>query len=327
MLKNCDFGIAIEPRLRVKVVDRNDDQTETLERRTMKITLKTLCLIATLIATSNGQDTALERARAAADLLPDGPQKDAVLAALNPPTGQISFLDKIGVDRNGEWATAELKKAQVAEIFAGQTHIPLTDGRKIAVSAVTSLTPSGLRWIGDGISEAHWSLLPESLVNAVGFTREREAAYTNWKQAANLTAARQIAAVKSDLAAKDRASVNLVARKEEILKSRVAVSLRVSQALEHGALCYGARIENNPYWGHWEGLRWVTGLTVADEHNDPIFVVGLPIETVDGSTTAGYLYPCGIYRYTTVAGAEKTVRKYATTPERVLEETQPPSAP
>lgn len=284
--------------------------------------LKMIAMLAVLASAGLSQDAAIERAKAAAALLPDGPQKDAVLAALNGPANKASFLDKINVEKTGDWMFAEIKKPQVTELFAGAdlTHLPLKDGRSVALGAITSLTPSGVRWIGDGISEAHWSLLPQLVIDAYGFSREREAAYLEWKKGANLTAARQIASVKSDLAAKERAGINMAAKKEEIIKGRVAVSLRVSQALEGGALCYGARIEANPFWGKWEGMRWVPGLTVADEHNEPVYVVGLSPETADGDTTAGYLYPCGIYRYTTVTGAAKTVRKYAVTPERAIEE-------
>ncbi len=46
---------------------------------------------------------------------------------------------------------------------------------------------------------------------------------------------------------------------------------------------------------------------------DPIMVHGLPRNLVDGSRWEGALFSAGIGRYTTVLGAGKTVKRYATT--------------
>lgn len=97
------------------------------------------------------------------------------------------------------------------------------------------------------------------------------------------------------------------------------MSFRVSQALKDGCLSYGAHIETSPYWGRWDGLRWVDGLQAAEEHDEPVFIVGLPASVVDGDKLAGWLYPCGVYRYTTVSQTEKSVRRYATTASKAAE--------
>lgn len=281
-----------------------------------------------LAAVAFGQTPAVDEALAAARALPDGPQKDAILKALNAssatPTKPVSYLDELGVDRDGKWNAAELKRPQVKQVFGATEEVILKDGRRVKLSSVTSLTPSGLRWIGEGIEEAHWSLLPESIIADYGFTPARQSNYEVWRKNQDAIAGRVVAQTnravmaeaKAELAAKESSEKALA----NVMANRVAVSLRVSQATAKGCLCYGRRIETSSVWGRWEGLRWVPGMEVAAEHDAPIFVVGLPEDTVDGAKLAGWLYPCGIYRYTTVMGGEKTVRKYAASPSRAISE-------
>ena len=52
---------------------------------------------------------------------------------------------------------------------------------------------------------------------------------------------------------------------------------------------------------------------------EPIAVSGLD-KLVDGDRWEGVLYPTGIYRYTTVMGAEKSVRSFTASPEKALEQ-------
>ena len=109
--------------------------------------------------------------------------------------------------------------------------------------------------------------------------------------------------------------------KASVAQSRVPVAIRVSQATPEGALAYGRRVTQAAgAGGDWAGLHRAPQIIISEEHDEPIFVVGLPNTTVDGETLAGWLYPCGQYRYTTVLGALKTVRKYATSPERAIQE-------
>lgn len=292
--------------------------------KTLSIIVST-ALLATVVL---GQTAAVNDALAAARALPDGPQKDAILKALNassaPPTKSVSYLDELRVDSDGKWNAAELKKSQVAQMLGAAEEVLLKDGRRVKLSSVTSLTPSGLRWIGEGIEEAHWSLLPEASIAAYGFTPARQSSYEVWRKEQDVLAGRMVAEknravlaeAKADLAAKESSEKAMA----NVMANRVAVSLRVSQATAKGCLCYGKRIETSSVWGRWEGLRWVPGLEVAEEHDSPIFVVGLPEDTVDGAKMAGWLYPCGIYRYITVMGGEKTVRKYAASPDRAISE-------
>ncbi len=270
-------------------------------------------------------------ALAAARALPDGPQKEAILKALNAApapaaalTEQPSLYDELGVDHNEEWQNTELKKAQIAQIFAALDEMPLKDGRRVKISSITAVTPKGLRWIGAGIEEAHWSLLPDPFIAAFGFTQARQSAYEAWRKQADIAGAAAVAAKNRQVQEQSKAALAQKDSDEQAMKealaTRVAVSLRVSQATQRGGLCYGRRIESSPLWGRWEGLQWVNGLAVAEEHDEPIFVLGLPADTVDGARLAGWLYPCGVHRYTTVRGSEKTVRKYATTPQRALAE-------
>lgn len=284
----------------------------------MKLPALICCCVVFYASVMSAQNSiAIEKAIEAAKALPDGPQKDAMLNALGVSGDKRSvalkpsFLDRLEVDYNGRWELAELKKIQVAEMVAPETIIKLKDGRTVNLSSVTSLTPNGLRWIGASIEETHWMQLPESLAKAYGFSDVRQNAYEAWKKVATMDSAQRIAQERRALLEKERESTKKAELKEQLLKERVAVSFRVSQALEQGCLCYGARIERNQYWGRWEGLRWVPGLTVASEHDEPIYIVGLPASTVDGDQLAGWLYPCGVYRYTTVSGAAKAVRKYA----------------
>jgi len=119
-----------------------------------------------------------------------------------------------------------------------------------------------------------------------------------------------------------RATEEYNAKMADLVAKRVAVAFEISQAGPRGALCYGRRVGQNENGGGWVGLNRAPKIVVSKEHDEPIFVVGLPDDTVDGERMMGWLYPCGIHRYTTVLGASKTVRKYAASVEeaaRVLQ--------
>ena len=113
----------------------------------------------------------------------------------------------------------------------------------------------------------------------------------------------------------------LTAEEKEALEARrVPIAIQVSQALPEGALCYGRRVERIENAGGWVGLQRAPQFQLSEEHDQPIFVVGLPKTAVDGDTFMGWLYPCGTYNYTTVLGAFKRVLKYATSVDHAAQE-------
>ena len=57
------------------------------------------------------------------------------------------------------------------------------------------------------------------------------------------------------------------------------------------------------------------GANIMDE---PLLIVGAPANLVDGDEFSGVVYPAGTYAYTSVTGARKTVRRYATSPEMAV---------
>jgi len=58
-----------------------------------------------------------------------------------------------------------------------------------------------------------------------------------------------------------------------------------------------------------------SGSTLMDE---PLLIVGVEGNFVDGSSFSGVVYPAGRASYTTVTGATKTVFRYATSPEAAI---------
>lgn len=140
------------------------------------------------------------------------------------------------------------------------------------------------------------------------------------KAPAPMTAAEAAAKARAE----EAASVERANAKAELERLKVPVHVRVSQVLKGGRLLgYGSRVERRAegweiYFKEVETKGG--GLVVNDEHSQPIYVVQAPSHLVDGDEWAGWLYPCGSYTYTTVAGASKTVRKYATTVEAAYQE-------
>lgn len=295
------------------------------------------CLIGVVIsplkAQKSSQDemTRLKALSAVADKMPAGAERDALVAIIQKSLeeldvivtqdakelAKLSYLDIVGVEQSQDWALAELKKSELGKLVPDV--ITLKDGRSVKKEVVTMLNPTGLRWIGDRIEETNWTNLPDKLAADYGWNKSRQAAFEQWKTTATMNANANAAAARLRSMQEQNDSVARASKMSALTAGRVAVSFRVSQALKAGCLSYGARIETSAYWGGWEGLRWVDGLQVAEEHDEPIFIVGLPSSVVDGDKLAGWLYPCGIYRYTTVAGSEKSVRRYATTAQKASE--------
>lgn len=204
--------------------------------------------------------------------------------------------------------------------YPTMAHLERT-GEPLKIDQVLSASPLGVKAMTNkGVELVPWSHFPGEYRSKLGLTSDVVALYSQMKsaQVKDLTAQRQSAQREAqDLAA---ASYQRAAREKSIYAGRVAISLRVSQALPDGCLCYGTAIDTSPAWGRWEGLLWVDGLKPAEEHDEPIYIIGLPATVVDGDKLAGWLYPCGVYRYTTVAGGSKSVRKYAATLKKACAE-------
>lgn len=103
-------------------------------------------------------------------------------------------------------------------------------------------------------------------------------------------------------------SVRRAETRRSLEKNKVSMTVRVSQVLGSGDwLGYPQKYLQN---GEYETAR------------EPICIMG-GSGKVDGEIWAGFLYECGTYRYETVSGTVKTVRKYATTSEMALDEINP----
>lgn len=268
----------------------------------------------------------LEKAVSAFKRLPDGADKDAIgdliEAALKDMKSALPAAPPL------TQAEREMKRPQLEALIAKTPNIPkdhilLADGRKIALANVTMLTPVGLRFIGEGIEEVKWEGIDPRLAQAYGWSEDVQAEYESWKKDAAYKGAQSVNAAKREAQEMEAQSLRKAERERQVTAARVPVFVRVSQVVTNGALGYGARVERPKYSWEQSFEDWNNGkveFLTDKEHDEPVFVVGLPARVVDGDQWAGWLFPCGKYVYTTVAGAQKTVRKYATTAKVALEQ-------
>ena len=57
----------------------------------------------------------------------------------------------------------------------------------------------------------------------------------------------------------------------------------------------------------------------AGPMEEPLLIVGVQADYVDGSSFSGVIYPAGRTNYTSVLGTKKTVLRYASSPEIALQ--------
>ncbi len=271
-----------------------------------------------------------KRATEAFIRLPEGPDKDVIGEFLQMSgkdlTASLSPVFYEAPKRQP--AEMEMKRQQLEALLSKTPNIPsdhvlLADGRKIPLANVTLLTPVGLRFIGAGIEEVRWENIDPRLAKAYGWSEDVQAEYEAWKKDAVYKGAQSVNAAKKEAQEMEILSLRAAERERQVQAARVPVFVRVSQVVENGALGYGARVERPKYSWEQSFEDWNSGKVefITDkEHDEPVFVVGLPERVVDGDKWAGWLFPCGKYSYTTVAGGSKTVRKYATTAKVALEE-------
>ena len=175
--------------------------------------------------------------------------------------------------------------------------------------------------IGNGIELVKWENIDPYLAQAYGWSEDIQAEYEAWKKTSALENERQLTEAKRAAQEQEVMSMRKAERERVVNASRAPVFVRISQVIKSGALGYGARIERPKYSWEQSFSDYLAGkveFITSDEHDEPVFIVGLPGSLVDGDKWAGWLYPCGQYSYTTVAGGQKTVRKYATTARQAL---------
>jgi hypothetical protein len=201
--------------------------------------------------------------------------------------------------------------------IASADDFAFTNGNKIS-GTLSRVEPDGLVLItDDGIEKIPFTQLSPEVRAKYGYKPQAAAQYSAKLAAAQHEAFRRNeAALQTQEQEKTRewnaheaVLQQRATRKdlnEAISQSAMQVQAKVSQVTDDGALCYYDEIE--------------PGGTVV--HHEAIFIAGLGVKQglVDDSKWQGTVYLCGVYRYTTVMGAEKTVKKYALSKETALQQ-------
>jgi hypothetical protein len=155
----------------------------------------------------------------------------------------------------------------------------------------------------DGIGTIKLADLPSDLQKRFNYDPVAAAKATADEQAKEAASDAMVAQVK----AQDKAAEQQEQKDEETAalmeKTKLTVNATITQVLDGGALVdYSGSGQLQPY-GHFA---------------EPIVIAGLSSALVDGDPWKGVIYFAGTYSYTTVDGAAKTVRRWATTKELAL---------
>jgi len=194
---------------------------------------------------------------------------------------------------------------------------------------VQRVEPDGISvFHSKGIAKIPFPDLPEEYQTKYGYDPQTAVEYSrNMAEARRHAAARRQAQWKSqqDEAELRQAHKELV---DLVAKQKMAVAGDVLQVYKGGVLLNGAVTLDE----RWEPdptddvrrmggprMRKVTGLKTVTAEYEPIFIVGIGPGLHDGASWAGVVYPAGNYQYTTVMGAPKTVKRYATSPELAVQ--------
>lgn len=196
--------------------------------------------------------------------------------------------------------------------------IRYADGRTID-GRISRVEPDGVSVVhSSGITKVFFSEMPAEDQGRYGYDPQAAAAHQRRKIA------------ESKLAVANARYYQAHAEAiEKIRETGFTLSGKVHQRLDNGILVINAYredistvevstsgfrpMESNRRFGEKQVLTSVAG-------SEPVYIICNPQGIVDGSTWGGSVYPAGTFQYDAVAGYEKTVRKFAATPEAALRE-------
>jgi hypothetical protein len=205
------------------------------------------------------------------------------------------------------------------------TAITTLNGRTYTNCILRRVDPDGITVRhSKGLAKLLFTELPEEMRGKYGYDPEKAQAYSRHvsEKTAESWARRQEEWKRQKEESDSRRAMQDVV--ESIAKQRMAVAGDVLQITDDGVLLSGSvtleeslEVDPTDPVRRIDGptMRKVTRLKNVTAKYEPVFIVGIGAGLHDGASWAGAVYPAGTYRYTSVQGVTKTVKRFATTAE------------
>jgi hypothetical protein len=201
--------------------------------------------------------------------------------------------------------------------------IQTEDGRVFVEATINSVTPSTVTiFHKDGISKVPLSAMPKQFRDEHGYDPTKAEEYQKMEEENSNANAKNL----SDILRKQRERDRVRKILAEFDSQSKFVEVEIVQALENGVLgdayCieeYTEKVTTYSQGVAGPGLpttRYVprTRKTLVGEN---IFISGI-INVADGERWSGKIWPAGIYTYTTIQNAKRTVRRWSSSREEAI---------
>lgn len=186
--------------------------------------------------------------------------------------------------------------------------IPFASGM-IEWAHVTAVDPHGLKIMDStGVRKVPFSELSHDVQKAFGYDPAAAAAFAEADKKAAAAVASELEQLNKDYSSKEKAAASRRAAIEILKKGPIRFDAEIETVIKEGILVRAYTLSAD----------LLTGTIEADHVDEPFFLYG-NWDEVDGRKLSFKVYYAGNYQYRTVLGAIKTVRAFATTPEKALD--------